>query len=60
MGDVILCPWRKSRNMGTSKACPAVSTPQEFALLTHSASTWEGMLPGRDAPRWSDTQRQEG
>ena len=36
--------------MGASKACPAVSTPQEFALLTHSASTWEGTLPGGVTP----------
>ena len=50
VGDVISCPWRKSRNMGASKACPAMSTPQELALLTQSASIRGGKLPGGVIP----------
>lgn len=50
VGGVISCPWRKSRNVRASKACPAVSTPQEFALQTHSASTRGGKLPGGVTP----------
>ena len=40
--DAVSCRWRKSRNMGTTKAFPVVRTPQEVALLTHSAKTREG------------------